>query len=725
MKTILPILVLASFALPATAQQTRPDTMKVQQLKDIVVTSRPPQVERRNDKVIFNVQNSILASGSTAWDALRKAPGIQTNDNGQVTQGSKSMTVYIDGKQVQMTGEDLTAYLNGLPSDNIAKIEIMRTPSARYDIQGGGIVNIITKKSKAQGFNGTVSGAYTQATLGSQTASSTFNYKQNKLNIYGNYGYTNKSIRRLMDTYTIYETPGSYSDWRGKRTVDPVTKTHSYQLGLDYDISTRQVFGFRMTGFNSTRETNSNIINNVFNDHVLNADSTLYTNGLANAGSNNYSFNLNYKLKLDSAGKSLNIDIDYVPYNSNNQQSVNAQTYVQQKKINDNFNIFTPSTQRIDIWSGKADLTYKVAKIWDMESGLKYNSISSDNLFLYNNVREGGLFPDDSKSNNFKYTENTAAAYTSISGNLGKWDLQAGIRGEYTRTTGNSITQQLITRKNYLRLFPTLFITYKASDDHVFSINYNSRMERPAYMQLNPARSYNSPYSFQEGNPALRPAVFTSGELSYTYKQNYTFTATYQRLEGLFSNVTVQDNASKTFYDTQQNLDNIEDFSLGFMTNLRPADWWDMNVTIEGDYRRQHSMFSDGYFASHNYILFLNTTQSFILSKKQGIKAELSGRYASPIYQGVLHVDETSDVSLGFSKSVLKQQGTVKLAFSDIFYKNPYKLDIAYQQQHNGMIQKNDTRNVSLSFSYKFGKNTFSSRKRQTASEEERKRANQ
>ncbi|SFO81802.1 Outer membrane receptor proteins, mostly Fe transport [Chitinophaga sp. YR627] len=724
MKTILYILILTGFTISAVAQQTRPDTMKVQQLKDIVVTSRPPQVERRNDKVIFNVQNSILASGSTVWDALRKAPGIQTNESGQVTQGTKSMTVYIDGKQVQMTGEDLTAYLSGLPADNVSKIEIMRTPSAKYDIQGGGIVNIITKKSKAQGFNGTINGAYTQATFGSQTAGGTFNYKQNKLNIYGNYGFTNKSIRRLMNTYTIYETPDSYSDWRGRRAIDPVNKSHSYQLGLDYDINPKQVFGFRVTGFNSDRNTDSRTISNVFNDHVSAADSTLNTNGRSNSASNNYSFNLNYKIKLDSAGKSLNIDVDYVPYTNNNRQYVNALTYIQDKNVNDNFNIFTPSTQRINIWSGKADLTYKIAGKWDMESGIKYTSINSDNLFLYNNVLEGGLSPDDSKSNNFKYTENTAAAYTSISGSLGKWDLQAGLRGEQTRTTGNSITQQVINKRNYLRLFPTLFITYKASDDHVFSFNYNSRMERPAYMQLNPARSYSSPYSFQQGNPALRPAIFTSGELSYTFKQNYTLTASYSKLKDLVSNVTVQDNASKTFYDTQQNLDNIEDFTLGFMTNLRPTDWWDMNVTVEGAYRRQHSLYTDGYFASDNYIVSLNTTQSFVLSKKQGIKAELSGRYESPVYQGVYHVDRTSDISLGFSKSILKQQGTVKLAFADIFYKNPYKLDIAYLQQRNGMIQKNDTRNISVSFSYKFGKNTFSSRKRQTASEEERRRAN-
>ncbi|MBW8683223.1 TonB-dependent receptor domain-containing protein [Chitinophaga rhizophila] len=724
MKTILYIIALSLPPFFTNAQQQPPaDTMKVKQLKDVVVTARTPQVERKADRIVYNVQNSILASGSTVWETLRRAPGVQTNDNGQVTANNKSMTIYIDGKPVQMTGENLSAYLSGLPADNISRIEVMPVPPARYDAQGGGIINIITKKSGKQGFNGTASAAYTQATLPAYMASTTFNYRQDKLNIYGNYGYSDRSVRRLIDGYTIYETPASYADWRNNRIINPQTNTHSYQLGADYNINHNQVLGVRMTGFNSGRSTSARIGTTVYNDYRSVADSLLLTGNRAKGATDNFSFNLNYKLNLDSAGTSMNIDVDYVPYKNTAEQYVNTTTHLPDGKYNNNFAILTPSSQRINIWSGKIDLTYKAFKKWNMESGVKYNSISSDNSFLYYDVLSKPTF-DAERSNQFRYTENTAAAYTSINSTLGKWSLQAGLRTEYTRTTGNSITLDSINKKNYLRLFPTLFVNYKLSDDHSFGLNYSSRIERPGYMQLNPARVYNSPYSYQQGNPALQPAVFTSGELSYTYKQQYTFSAGFNQMKGLMSNVTVQDNTSKTFYDTQQNLDVIREYSLQVMANVNPTSWWQVTATLWGAYRKQHSMFIDGYFASGNFVADFSTTHAFDISKKWGLKAELNARYQSPVYQGVLHVAHTSDVSIGISKSVLNKQGTIRLAFADIFYDNPYQLDIAYQRQRNGMHIKNDTRNVALSFSYKFGKNITPVRKRQTASEEERRRAN-
>lgn len=725
MKTMLYIHILLLTASLASAQQgPRQDTMKVTNLKEIAVTARPPLVEQKPGKTTFNVQNSILASGGTVWDALRKVPGVQTNDNGQITANNKSMTVYIDGKPIQMTGENLSTYLSGLPADNLSKIEIMTTPPAKYDAQGGGIINILTKRSKQQGFNATASTGYTQATYGSYNAAATFNYRHDNLNVYGNYGYTQKKLWRQLDGYTIYQTPGTYSDWQINRYLVPLTKSHSYQLGADYNLSTNQVVGIRINGYNAAINTRGYALSSVYNNYKPAADSAIDTRNQRNTSTSNYSFNVNYSLKLDSAGKSLNIDLDYVPYNSNVRQSVNALTTFNDDKVHNNFNVSMPSSQQINIWSGKADLTYKAGARWNMESGVKFNSISSDNNFSFYNVATGTPVYDISKSNTFRYRENTAAAYTSISGDIGKWSLQAGLRGEYTQTKGHAIIIDSINRKNYLRLFPTVFVTYKQSDDHVFTFNYNIRIERPAYMQLNPARYYSSPYSYMQGNPALQPAINTNLELGYTFRQRYTATAGYARWKGLISNTTIQDNNSKTFYDTQQNLDNIEDYSLTLSANITPADWWEMNINVIGDYRKQHSMFTDGYFASDNFVLDAYLNQSFVISKSGGLKAEISAFYGSPINQGVYHVRRGGDLSFGISKSILKKQGTLKLAFGDIFYTTPYKLDIAYNQQRNGLVQKNDTRNVVLSFSYKFGRNIAASRKRQTASEEEKKRAN-
>jgi outer membrane receptor protein involved in Fe transport len=696
----------------------------ITKLKDVVITSLTPQVEHKSDRTTFNVQNSILASGGSVWDALNKAPGVQTTSGGQVTANNKGVTIYINDKPVQLTGENLSAYLSGLPADNIAKIDIISNPSAKYDAQGGTIINIVTKKSKADGFNGAVSAGYTQATLGSYNTNGTFNYRKDKLNVYGNIGYNEKKAERHVSTYTIYDSPSGYSDWESERNVNPESKTASYQLGADYNLSKNQIVGILVNGLNSSRTNSSNNTTDVFDNHQTFADSTLNTKNHLKGHTNQYSFNVNYKAKLDSTGRSINIDLDYVPYRNNSDQYVNTSKISPDRTAVNSFDIFTPSIQNIDIWSGKLDYTYRVGKIWHLESGIKYTAIRSDNRFNYFNTAEGAPVFDISRSSNFKYSENTDAAYTSINGSLGKWVLSGGLRAEYTQTTGNSVILDSINRNNYLKLFPTVSISYKLNDDQLFSLNYNQRIDRPGYLQLNPARSYSTPYSFQQGNPALRAYITTNANLSYTYKQNYTVTLGYSRINGQISNVTVQNNVDKTFYDTQQNIDNITDYSYELQADFYPESWWEINLDWDGEYRTQHSKYVDGYFASHNFATDFTIGQSFTISKELGLKAELRSFYRTPAYQGVLYIDHTNDVNAGFSKSIMNKQGSLKLAFGDILNGNAYRISTNYLNQHNGSYQRNDTRNATLSFSYRFGKTISEARKRSTASEEEKGRAN-
>jgi outer membrane receptor protein involved in Fe transport len=693
-------------------------------LKDVVISARTAQVVHQADKTTFNVQNSILASGGNVWDALGKAPGVQTTTDGQVTANNKGVTVYINDKPVQLTGENLAAYLSSLPSDNVAKIEVITNPSAKYDAQGGSILNIITKKSKMDGFNGTLGAGYTQATFGSYNANSTFNYRKDKLNIYGNFGYSEKKLDRHVDSYTIYQTPDSYSDWQSIRESTPRNNAASYQAGADYNLTDNQVIGILINGFNGRRSNFSANNTSIFNDRRQIADSLLNTVNHLNGRTNQYSFNANYKVKLDSTGRSLNIDIDYLPYRNNAGQYVNAISKDKSGSIGNSFNIYTPSLQNIDIWSGKLDYSYHAGKTWHLESGVKYTSIRSVNMFNYFDMDSGSPIFDSGRSSNFRYIENTSAGYTSISGKLKQWSLEGGIRAEYTNTEGHSFAPDSVNKRNYLKLFPTLSVSYTPSEDHVFSFTYDIRIDRPGYFQLNPARAYSTPYSFQQGNPSLQPYLTTNLGLSYTFKQNYSITASYSKVDGQISNVTVQDNISKTIYDTQQNLDHITDFGIQFQANINPASWWEMNLNAEGDFRKQNSRYLDGNFGSHNVVADLSTTQSFLLSQSDGLKAELRAAFRTPINQGLLYIDKTNDVSAGISKSVFGKQATIKLAFADILYGNPYRISTNYLNQNNGSFQKNDTRNVTLSFTYRFGKNIASSRKRKTATDEESKRTN-
>src|ERR1700761_2262322 len=204
------------------------------------ITSSKPVIERKIDRTVFNVENSIVASGGSAWEALSKAPGVQAGSDGTLTANKKDVEVYMDGKPLHISGADLQTYLQGLPSSTIAAIEVYSTPPAGFDAEGGGVINIISKKSKANGFNISLNGGYTQASHASYTGSAVFNYRKDKLNVYGNYGYTDNQRERIQNDFETYVTPDSYSFWNGNLNYLDERHSHNYKLGADYQLTDKQ-----------------------------------------------------------------------------------------------------------------------------------------------------------------------------------------------------------------------------------------------------------------------------------------------------------------------------------------------------------------------------------------------------------------------------------------------------------------------------------------------------
>lgn len=695
------------------------------QLNEVSVTFKKPTIERKIDRVIFNVENSIMASGGTLWEAINRAPGVQTTSNGAVKANNKGATVYMDGKPVRLSGDDLTAYLQSIPSDQIAKIEVMPNPSARYEAQGGAVINIVSKKSKADGFNATLSGAYTRGEMNRYTGNGVFNYRKDRLNVFGSYGYSDRDIKRHLDSYTIFERPGSYAYWDAVRESVNKSKTSNYTIGADYNLTGKQVFGLLVTGNNSVNTGYSNGMTSIYNNYQSIADSVLRTTSNSRGNGSQYSFNLNYKIQLDSSGRSLNVDLDYAPFNKDNTQNLGNLTYLSDGRLSSApYQVSYPSSQKINIWSGKIDYDYHAGKLWTLESGLKYTGTVSENVFDFYNVASGMPVADLSRSDRFKYTENTSAAYTSIAGATAKWTFKGGLRAEYTHTEGLSLSLDAINTRNYLRIFPTVFLSYKASENNEFGFAYSKRIERPDYRQLNPAKSYSSPYSYWSGNPFLRPGIVHDLRFTYTLHQNYTFAAVYTQNDDLASNVTVQDNINKTFFDTQQNIGSIKDIGVELSSVHHLAPWWEINNIAQGYYRTQSSAQPGNSYNYQQFYCYLRTDHALTIDQRSGWKAEIGAWYTSAVQQGTLRIDRTYDLSAGVSKPLFNKQGTLRFSAADILNGNPYRILIDNNGQNNGIYQKNDTRTFTVSFSYKLGKSINAARKRSTASEEEKKRAN-
>lgn len=710
--------------------QQKPDTVKAipqpesKQLGMVTISATRPVIERKIDRIIFNVENSILAAGGNAWDALGKAPGVQLRADNTVTANKKAVKIYLDGKPLHLSGDDLASYLQGLPADLLSKVEVFSNPPAMFDAEGSSVINIITKKSKNQGFNGTLNSAVTQATYGSYSASSTFNYRKDKLNIYGSYGYRYSKRAHDQHDYVTYHTPGNQSYWDSPGFTKFESRSHNYRAGADYQLSDNQILGFLMTGSNRKGNTISNTPTYVTNNLKASPDSVLQSRERTPARGSLYAYNINYNLKLDTSGKSLNVDLDYSPYRSNRDQYLDNQTFLPDGSITSSpYHIYTPTLQNIDIYSGKLDYNYKLGRRWSLTSGLKYSSIRSQNNFDFYNI--GGSQPElvAANSDHFQYTENTAAAYTSITGSIGKWTFQGGIRGELTHTRGFSQTLDSLNKRQYFKLFPTLFVTYKISDNNELQLNYGYRIQRPGYALMNPAKHYANPYSYLVGNPSLQPAFVQNIELGYTYHKDFNITAYYTATHDVFSNITVQDNVNKIFYDTQANLGLSVNTGIRLSAAFHPAGCWNMTFMTEGYYQQEKSVYLEGSYNYHKFSYDATTTQSFTIDQKLGLKAEITGTYNSPAIQVIFKNGINYFVDAGLKATILNGQGTIRLAVADIFYSNTYRISVNYLNQDNGFYQRNDTRNGSLSFSYRFGKNIAGSRKRSTSSDEEKQRA--
>lgn len=703
------------------ADSSRHPLDSAQTLKTAEITGTRPIVERKLDRTTFNVENSAIAGSGTAWEALEKASGIQIRSDNSIAADKKSVQVYLDGKPLHLTGDDLANYLQGMPASLISKIEVFSNPPANFDAEGGAVINIVTKKIKTQGLGITGNAGGTEASYTSYNAGALISYHKDRLNIYGNYAYTDKKFVRIQDDYVTYSNPTGPTFWdsRGHNLIE--SHTNSYNAGADYQLAKNQTISLTTTGTirEGTLTTTTPTTITDLNSQAL--DSTLQTTAQTTNHSHRQLYGLNYGAKFDSAKKTLNFDLDYSPYHYSQLQYVNNSTsYPDGHPTADNYHIFTNSGQQIRIEWGNIDYTQHLGKNWTMSTGAKYSNISTDSRFDYYDNAVAPPQYEPGNSDHFIYTEKTSALYASFSGSIGPVTLEGGLRGEDTHTKGYSVNLDSTSLRNYFKLFPTLFVDYKTDENHEWQFRYSYRVDRPGYALLNPAKHYANPYNYLAGNPALEPSYIQNIELAYVIHKNYTVSAFYTATHDFFSNVTVQDNTNDLFYDTFENLDLSMSTGLKFAVVIKPFPWWEMSNTIEGYYAQEKSAYLSGSYNYHTLSYDGNTLQSFTIDRHNGLKCEVSGFYYSPGIQAIFKAAHYSELDAGVKINVLKGQGTLKLAANDIFYGNTYHIRVNYLAQNNGFYQSNDTRNWSLTFTYRFGGKSAAMQKRAAAEEEKR-----
>ena len=675
-----------------------------QNLKDVVIQSKQKLIETNGTNLVYNVQNSISAQGSTAFDALKKAPGIYIdNDNNISLNGKNGAMVLLDGKQTYLSAKDIADLLKSMPASGLKSIEIINSPTAKYDAAGSaGIINIKTLKTQLKGFTGSTNTGVSYGVSLKQNQDISFSYRKNKLNLFGGYNHFFGNYSYLYGSDRIQDGNryDSFTDDTDKR------KKMSGRLGLDYNINKKNTIGVLMNGnflFGggiTETKTNISLPTSSHINQVLDAVNDYYMQQ-----TQRYNFNVNYKYE-DSLGRLLNVDADYGYYKkgSGNLQS-NRYTNDQQQITSDNL-YRSLNAADIKLFAVKLDYSTNLAN-GKLETGLKFSSTRSANDSRFLLVLPGTETLDENRSNAFEFDEKISSVYIDYKKTLDKWTFEAGLRLEHSDSKGtlyaikngqNSVNE---VPRNYNNLFPSASISYKPVENHSFSIGYSRRIDRPAYQDLNPFTYLLDELSFWQGNPFLQPQLSHRITAQYAFKSSTIVGFAFAHTNGFTTEITDTIDVNKIVM-TPRNLGVQENLSLSLTQNITATNWW--NLSFNGVlYRLNNKINYDAYRSQNLKQLAGRITlqQNFKLPLK--LNGEISAAYNTKRLAGANEISKAnSQVDLGLQKSFMDNKASLRLVFSDIYKGN--KLN-SFQSRDNFSIRSYgyfESRQIRLNFTYKF-----------------------
>jgi len=697
------------------------NNVKVLSAVNVTAIVKKPFIERKIDRTVINVDAAITNAGTTAMEVLEKSPGVTVDKDGNISlKGKQGVLIMMDGRPSYLSGQELANLLKNMPSSSIDQIEIMTNPSAKYDAAGNsGIINIKTKKNKLKGLNGNLSTSIIQGRFTKTNNSINLNYHTGKINLFGNYSYS---------YWKGYEDLYIHRNFRNTVTKDLETifdqqsdmqHSSAYQdlkLGMDFYANKKTTAGVVLSGFfNPSRNTGTNttLLKNA--DNVI--DSIVVADNSEKGKSNNFTANFNLRHSFDSSGKEFTVDLDYLTYYQSKNQ------FFENNYLNPDYNAYRPVSQlkgtlpaRVNIYSAKTDFTFPLKKTAKIEAGLKSSYVTTDNDALYQNNTSSGYVTDEGKTNHFIYKENINAAYINYSRQIKKWGVQAGLRAENTNAqghqVGNSTRLDSSFTKNYVNLFPTVYISYEANKKNTFSINYGRRIDRPAYQDLNPFYYFLDEYTYEVGNTLLQPQFTDNIELSHTYNGFLTTTVNYSKTNNVLTDVLKQITSERKTFQTKENIASKTNVGLAVSAYFPVTKFLTTNIYSNVVHDTYKGELDGGYLNVNNTTFFANISNQ--LKFKKGWSAEVSGFYRSKGIEGQIIVDPLWRLDAGLQKQVLKNKGTLKLSVRDIFASQNFTAYVNYQDIDVFLKGRHDTRTASLTFTYRFGKPLQNQQSRKT-----------
>ncbi|MEM7036572.1 MAG: TonB-dependent receptor [Bacteroidota bacterium] len=673
------------------------------QLETVDITAQKSLIRREIDKTVVSIEGSPLANSGTVFDALRTVPGLVVQNDAIAMLGKSSVRIAVDGRLVELSGAELNDFLRSLAADEIKEVEVMTNPPARYAAEGNsGIVNIITKRIQKNAWRNHLSATHHQAKYGWQQFNHRFSFQKKKISLLLSTA-ANTGRRWIAQTVapSYSENPQRIESRqiRGASSLSP-------RLQLDYALNPQTTLGFQyMAHWGRVRQTDD--LSTTIFDADFSPQQYLFAQDVQfDQDRNNASYNLYYDQRLDTLGRRLTLNLDFLDYNGSTHTNVWSERFDNALNFLDvEFANQGDATYTIDNYNAKLDVEHPLDALrlsYGARSSFSRTAYAIDNF----NTLSGAPVFMPHQSNRFDFKEQIHAAYVNafkpLSDHL---ELQVGLRTEYTQTLGQSSADETRFENEYLKLFPTFYARYTPNDKHVLALNYGRRINRPAYSQLNPARSFLSGQSSQQGNPFLLPSFSHNLELTHTFRQNLSTTLTLRRTTGGYAFLFDLDDATQQQNITYKNLFHENNISLMTSYQLNLAPWWTGQALLFYSYSHSRKINpADDVALMNGGGLYSSLRQRFAFNKARTLHGELNFWYMTPFKANLYRFDESSALDLALSWQSLLKGLTLTLSAHDIFDKSPRAVTSVVNGVQHRFIARPSNRYVKLSIAYGFGR---------------------
>ncbi len=692
------------------------------ELDEIVIRAKKKLIEKKADRLVFNVENSIVASSGDGLDALQKIPGVRIDGDRINLAGKSTIKVLINNRLIPLSNQDLSDYLRALGADNIAKIEVITNPPAKYEAEGNsGLINILLKKVKTDHFGGSIKSTYKQATYPTNYLGGRVTYQKKKLSLFTNINSGYGSTRPIEANTFFYPT----QTWSTENKIQYFTKTIAGRAGIDYDLSNRSTAGIQYLGSIGSPDIKEKTIADILDSESKERDSLLLTDAKSDRQVSYHSVNTHFKTDFDSIGKNMSIDIDYFIYDSKFDRLNTTNSFLPDGNFIDGSTdiLQSFSNQKIQTISSALDFEWPV-KFADLSFGGKLSFTKNDSDTEVFNFLNNQFLIDEGLSNVFEYKENIQALYISMSTSLKKWDFKLGLRLEATQIQGNSKTLNQVSNNDYVRVFPTVYLMYNPNESHSYSFGYGKRISRPNYSSLNPFRWFNNPYAFTEGNPFLQPSFIDNFEISHLFNDNLNSSLYFSKTNDDSSQVTLSNANTNIQATVWRNF--LNEYAIGFSQSYTfdVINWLESYIQLDLNYSKITSDIPDTIREQDGFNFYFSLDNSFYFNSEKTFLGELNFWYAAPGVNGVDILSESYNLDFGLKLWFLKRKLQTSVSVTDILRTNQSNIETTVNMIRQTYQNYYDSRQLRIALTYSFGNRKLRSNSKKFSNEEERNRTN-